>query len=237
MAVVNLFALLLFGGWLFQSGRLNRARVWEIRRMLAVTVVEEAALAEEAEAEAVRLAVEAAERDRIERPPLPSGDVVRQVRQGEDRVELALRRLQDERDQLLARHRLRAAALDEREAELDERQTALQSVSGDDRSVRVDEQFAKTVAFYETAKPRLAKERLLNLYEAGEVERIVSYLNAMNTRAAKKILDEFKSEEDNRLATELLERLRTFGLDTEDSETTGHDDAVANADTPAPVQP
>jgi hypothetical protein len=230
MAVVNLLALALFGGWLWQSGRIDRGRVWEIRSLLASTLAEEAAAATEAEAEAARIAAEEADRDNAARPPLPSADVVRQVHRIEDRADLAMRRLQDERDQLLARHRQRAAELDAREAQLDADREALQSMGGGDLVARADAQFRKAVVFYETAKPKLAKERLLNLYRDGEVQRVVSYLDAMNARAAKKILDEFKSEEDNRLATELLEQLRTYGLDTEVTETTGHDDAVATAD-------
>ncbi len=34
----------------------------------------------------------------------------------------------------------------------------------------------------------------------------------MNPRLAGKVLKEFKTEEENRLATELLERIRTLGL-------------------------
>ena len=48
LAVVHLLAVVMFVGWLWKSGRLDEARVGELREMLAMTIPEvEAAAARE----------------------------------------------------------------------------------------------------------------------------------------------------------------------------------------------
>ena len=58
------------------------------------------------------------------------------------------------------------------------------------------------------------------------------YLDAMNQRAAGKVLAEFKTDQENKLATELLERIRTLGLRSAGTgalESPSDADTVANA--------
>ena len=59
----------------------------------------------------------------------------------------------------------------------------------------------------------------------GQLQQAVAYLDAMKPRAASKILKEFKSPSEIVLATELLEKLRTFGLGTVEPKEPGNDDA------------
>ena len=51
------------------------------------------------------------------------------------------------------------------------------------------------------------------------------------------MLGEFKDGKDVELATELLERLRTFGVDAGGTEDAGDDDSLARAADPAPGSP
>ena len=58
---------------------------------------------------------------------------------------------------------------------------------------------------------RQAKGKLIELVNTGRKDQAVAYLDAMNLRNAGKVLAEFKTAEENKLATELLERIRTLG--------------------------
>jgi hypothetical protein len=69
----------------------------------------------------------------------------------------------------------------------------------------------QAVRQYEQVPPKQGKRMIMELVVMGQVEQAVAYLDAMNVRAAGKILKEFKTDEEIKLATELLEKLRTFG--------------------------
>ena len=56
------------------------------------------------------------------------------------------------------------------------------------------------------------KEKLLQeLLDLKQVDQVVSYLNAMQERTRTKIIDEF-IKSDPKMATDLLERIRTRGM-------------------------
>jgi hypothetical protein len=229
LAVVNLLALAMFVAWLWQSGRLNGDRIRHIRNTLAMTIAQEQAAEAEQADEAERQRQEAAERARRQNPPLPSAEQVRQISLVDDQTDQALRRLRDETAQLLAQLEVRGAELDQREQALESaRQTWLSSIEAE-LARRTDEQFLKTVRQYESAPPKIGKQWMMELIAAGEQEQVVAYLNAMTARAASKILREFKTEEEAGLATELLDKLRTFGLQVEAAEESGDDDSLADA--------
>jgi hypothetical protein len=230
VAVVNLLALLMLGVWLWFSGRLNEDRVMRLRELFATTIAEEQAAAEAADAAAQLAEAAAAEEAWAENPPLPSGAAIQRTNLTDGQSEQALRRVQDEAEDLLAQIQQRESQLAEREEAFEARCEAWRSATEAERSRRVDEQFQKTVAQYAAASPKLARQWLINLIDDGQKDQAVAYLDAMDTRAAKKILNEFKTEEDAALATELLERLRTFGLEAESGEDPGNDEPLADTD-------
>jgi len=230
VAVVNLLAVIMFGGWLWQSGRLDVDRFRRMREMLGMTIAQERAAQAAAEAEAEARLLEAREQARETNPPLPSVEQVRYVNLVDDQTRQAMRRLQDETEQHFARLSMNQAQIDRERAALDTEKQAWHQSIAEERQRRTDEQFQKTVKLYESAKPKLAKQWMLNLINKGEEHQVVAYLDAMNPRAAKKILDEFKTEEDARLATELLEKLRIFGLAAEATEDSGDADDSGNFD-------
>ena len=68
---------------------------------------------------------------------------------------------------------------------------------------------------YEKIQAKQAKAmmtQLVALGQAGEIQ-VVDYLAAMNERKAAEILGQFKDEREIPLATRLIERLRTRGID------------------------
>ena len=71
-----------------------------------------------------------------------------------------------------------------------------------------DEQFQKALTLYQSLQPKDAANTLKELYERGDIEQVVAYLNAMESRKASKIVAQFEPP----VAADLLERLRTRGL-------------------------
>ncbi len=230
MAVVHLLALLIFIGWLWQSQRLNRDRIQQVREMLAVTIPEAAAIVEtEAQAQATVQAEQLEEANK-HRWGFSSAEIINSYASIQAQELQAVRRVKSEVEALQFQLDQQTRAINARQSRLDARDEAWKEANAAEVARKSDEQFQKTVKLYESAKPKLAKARLLNLYEGGDLEQVVAYLNAMNPRASKKILDEFKSDQENAMAAKLLEALRTFGLPPENPEGSTYDTTVASAD-------
>jgi colicin import membrane protein len=230
IALVNLLSLGLFVAWLAQSGRLNVARISRIHDLLATTIAAEQAAAEEQAQQAAREQAEAAERARQANPPLPSTAQVQNASLTRDQTDAALARVGEETTRLRGQLDARAAELDQREQDFrTARAEWLASIEAE-KQRRTDEQFLQTVRQYESAPAKIAREWMLELVDDGKQEQVVAYLDAMNPRAASKILREFKTEKEAALATELLEKLRTFGLEAVLAEESGNDDAPSDAE-------
>lgn len=229
LAVVNLLALVGFAGWLWTSGRLDAQRIHDIRDRFALTIAEETAAAKAESETELDTQLESAEREWAQNPSLPSDAQVRLASLVGRQTDQALRRLQDETGQLLARLNMRSAQLEQQKLEFEAAKTAWNESIEAERQRRTDEQFQKAVLQYESAPPKTAKEWILDLDALNERGQIVAYLDAMDPRAASKILREFKTEKEVALATELLEKLRTFGLGAAGLENSGYDDALADA--------
>jgi hypothetical protein len=232
LAVVNLVALLMFGAWLWRSDRMSVDRVRQIRAVLAPTVAEEETRRQEAEAEAAAEALAAEARARGDKPLPSAAELVRVERLGEQ-TQQAIRRLQDHAAMHESALKLRSTVLDERETRLSAREQAWEQNIEAELERRIDEQFQKTVALYESLAGKQAKQMLLELVEMGEVDQAVAYLDAMQPRAATKTLREMKTDAENELATELLERIRIFGIEAEVAEMTGDDERLTAANQPS----
>ena len=207
MAVVHLLALLIFAGWLWKSGRLDEGRLHAARDLFTTTVAEDEAAAIAVELAAADAAAEAAALDRAQNPRLPSAvhaTLRTQLRSVEHEV---ARRLDAERQRLSDDLERRSADLDRREAELARREAALDLTEIAEQARDAEAQFEKVVTQYELASPKVAKGWALNLVAEGKTETLVGYLDAMDPRAAKKILNEFKTEAESTLAAQLLEQV------------------------------
>lgn len=227
LAVINLLGLTLFTAWLWQSGRLNADRLRSVRDLLAPTVAEaaaaEAAALEQAQAEAQ----EAQEVARRENPPLASARQIAYLDQDAELAAHSRRRLEASKEQLLEQLDRTMAQLDAKEQELAALRAEWDASTRTERERNSDVQFQKTVKLYESLDSKQAKGMLLDLVEAGNMDQAVAYLNAMSTRPATKIISELSSDVERPLATELLERLRTFGTLAE-AEVISDDERIAS---------
>jgi hypothetical protein len=228
LAVAHMLALLMFVGWLWQSNRLDAQRLSTVRELFAMTIPDAARAADAArEAELAEAEAALAEQRRIA-PPVSSAARINHMSQLEEIEQRTLRRIEQEKTALRDQLTAGLARLDEREVALQQEHEAWEQSIQTQRERRESEQFAKTVRQYEAVRPRQGKEMLMELIKDGEMLQAVAYLDAMNARASSRILGEFKTPEEIRLATELLEQLRMFGI-PDDSQDASNAETFADA--------
>jgi hypothetical protein len=212
LAVVNLLALLLVAAWLWQSGRITGERVGDVRRLLSTTAQQAKAAASQSVVEAEAERIRAAEERIRQHPPADSATQIQQIALVHEEREQVRRRLEDER-RVLAGQLADAASRMEAGAEaLRQEQAGREQSSAAAAQRKTDEQFLRAVKQLEQISPKQAKRFLEALASRQETDQAVAYLDAMTPRAAAKVLREFKTDGEMRLATELLEGLRTRGL-------------------------
>lgn len=213
MALANLLALGGFVGWLGGTGRIDESRLRELRALFAPTVADAAAARAAAELEAAQEADQARRQERLTNPPLTASAILasreiaadaaaQEVLRVRQEVRERQAELQIEADRLAKE---RAAFVAERDAWQSRRDAELQRVAG--------EQFTQLVALFSTLKPREARDLILEMEARGERADVVRLLDALEVRAAAKILSELRTPEQRRLASELLARLRDLGQD------------------------
>lgn len=217
LAIVNLLALALVIAWLWQSGRLTRERAIDIRAMLSTT-------ADQASTEAGRLASEA-EAQRLKdlqeqlrkHPPADSATQAMQIALVHQQREESIQRLDDERRMLAAQMQEATARMEAGAEAMRKQQDAMQGDQASDTQRKIDEQFLRAVKQLEQVPPKQAKKIIETMVSENKMNQAVAYLDSMNPRSAAKVLREFKADTEIALATELLERLRTRGLEAEGS--------------------
>ncbi|MFM9958282.1 MAG: hypothetical protein ACKVZJ_09400 [Phycisphaerales bacterium] len=215
LALANLMALGAFALWLNASGRLSRDRIEKVREVFGVTVAQEQSkqAAEKAAVEAD--AKKAEETAREKRPPISAEQRLAIIREYEETQRQKNERLQRETRDLLNQLDIRRAEFEKQKAEFVAKYEAFQQMREELARNTGSEQFAKTLKVYETVKAADAAAMMESLLAAGDTgrEQVVAYLNQMQPRTSAKIVGEFRKK-DPSLAADLLERLRTYGLET-----------------------
>jgi hypothetical protein len=225
LAVVHILALLFVVIWLWQTKRLTVDRVREAKMVFAPTLPEVAAAAKKSAAAAQEEQLKEAEAAKKANPPLDSATQIQYISLVRQQEAQSRQRLNDDQKMLRQQLALTSAQIDDRQALLASQQAKLEAANRPDLQRKIDEQFMQTVKQYELAAPKQAKKMVVELINGGQQEQAVAYLKAMNPRNASKILKEFKTDSEIVMAKELLEKLRTLGLE-----------ATATAATSKPVQ-
>ncbi|REJ65523.1 MAG: hypothetical protein DWQ31_17795 [Planctomycetota bacterium] len=75
----------------------------------------------------------------------------------------------------------------------------------------IDEAMLEVANILQTAKPKLAKSQLLLMWTDGEEDRVVNLITAMPERARKKIVAEFRTEDDEKTLAQILARIAEGG--------------------------
>lgn len=215
LALANFLAMVGLVGWLKATDRLDASRIATVREMFSTTVS-----AERAAADAAKAAEDAAARKQEEAaiagtPPLSASEAMGTERVQSEQQRQHVERLRREVEDLqrsLARER---DELDEQWGQLRAERAAFQAMREQLAALEGSAQFERALRLYESLRPEQTQALLQELITAGNIEQVVSYLNAMQTRTASKVLAEFQ---DPRVAADLLERLRTRGLEARVSE-------------------
>ena len=215
LAIANLFAFGGFVGWLVGSGRLDAGRVERLRAMLAETVAEENARLAREEEEGAIAATAAADERRLRELPMARTDQIVAAERFEERAARALRALEDERRRMEADLAGREQEITGREEALVARQAEWEDSIADAKARETNGQFRKAVRLLEAAPAKQSKAWILELVRSGRGQMAVTYLDAMNQAKSAALLKAFKGEDEAAVATDLLERLRVLGLESE----------------------
>lgn len=227
MAIANLFAIAAFVGWLGASGRLDRERFDDVKRLLGETPPEREArlAAEAAEEEAHREALERLEEQvkTLMTSPMTAEQLVQLQQEAamaaDQRMNRAMRELEDLRN-LLARERAEADRLGEA---IELQRAAFEARIAERDNLLGQEQFRTAVDTLQGLRPPAAKNVLMAIWDGqapppeGHLDGpaiVIEYLRAMEGRQRNKVLAEFE-QQDPALAAILLERLRTDGVTPE----------------------
>ncbi len=211
LAVVHLLALLMFVGWLAQSGRLSMERLEAVRDLFQSTIADDAAAAEAAAADAEFEATAAFEDAKLDVPPRTADQQVRLANRIREQERRAADRLAEQREQLQRQLDQDRLAFDAERVAFEAERAAWEQMVEEIKARQADEQFIKAVKLLENTPAKLVKARFLELVDNGELDQAVAYFDAMNARAQAKVFKEFKTDAENELATVLLEELRTLG--------------------------
>jgi hypothetical protein len=213
MAVANLLALGGFVGWLGGTGRIDESRLRELRELFAPTVADAAAARAAAELEAGQEADQARRQERLTNPPLTASAILASREIAADAAAQEVLRVRQEVRERQAELQLEAERLSEERAAFIAERDAWQSRRDAERQRVAGEQFTQLVALFSTLKPREARDLILEMEARGERADVVRLLDALEVRAAAKIVSELRTPEQRRLASELLARLRDLGQD------------------------
>ncbi len=211
IAIAHLVALAGFITFLGASDRLSRERLEQIRGILAVTVTaqqEQAEQAKQAEQQAAEQAQQEAQTDVANAGVESRNERFRTIEQAQQEIVSRAQRDVEAINQLIE---LRLAEVERREAELARREQEVLDAIERDRTLAKDEQFQKTVTLLAGLKPDDLKAKV-DVYLADErYEFVVDLLEALPARTASKLLALYADQTDNRLAANLLLRLKDRG--------------------------
>lgn len=210
IALANFLAVVALVAWLAGTGRLSNERVNAVREMFTTTVEQDEAQRKLEEAQRAQDEAAAAQDAFMREPPTPAESEVADQQAVSNAAQQDLSRLTREAEDLRRTFARELAQIERAREQLRQERADFDALRARLAALEGSEQFEKAVALYQQIKPQQAKAMLQTLIDQGEMEQVVSYLNAMQVRTATKIIAEF---DDPALAATLLERVRTRGLE------------------------
>ncbi|MEQ9616917.1 MAG: hypothetical protein RLN60_02660 [Phycisphaerales bacterium] len=225
LAVANIMAFIGIASWLGATDRLSSSRLEEVRSIFAQTVSEEKKAEQEEIAKANNVPLEERVAAGKGNPPVPSMTRNELIHEQDEMALQRLARSQREQEDLLRIVDEKERKLAQREAEFEAAKRAWTEMRARLTAEELTEQFQKTVKNYEAQKAEVARDMLNTLIEEGDMGQAVAYLNSMKPRSTAKVIDSF-AQQDPALAADLLERLRTFGIETPDQEQVADDNST-----------
>lgn len=210
VALANFLAVVALVAWLAGTGRLSNERINAVREMFTTTVEQDDAAKKLEEAQRAQDEAAAAQESFMREPPTPAEGEVADQQAVSNAAQQDLSRLTREAEDLRRTFARELAQIERAREQLRQERADFDALRARLAALEGSEQFEKAVALYQQIKPKQAKDMLQTLIDQGEMEQVVSYLNAMQVRTATRIIAEF---DDPGMAATLLERVRTRGLE------------------------
>ena len=229
IAIANFLGLTLIFAWLGMSGRVDSARVEKIRILLSEPVAVEAARERDAELHA-KAELEAAQAEAtLEHLSAGSAVPIDSLEQLARREQIMLDRLREEntRDQRLLLDY--EQALVARENDLAERIAQFEQAQKEAQAAVQAVEFQTVVKLLESLPPRQAKDQIVLLALENNYDDAVAYLRAMRAGARTELIGAMKSEEERKLASALLNRLRQAASEERQLAETSNAGALADS--------
>ena len=212
VALANLIAIIGFVWWLHFSGRLDMDRLEEVRTLMSETIAEQNARESADAAAAEQAAIEQTQAERMSGPPVTAQEALALRLETSEIDSLNLQRLRREVDDL-REPRARETRLGARsQASFEADKAAFEEMRQEIAEIEGDAQFAKSVEVLDTLKSAEAKAVLAQLYATDPVQ-VITYLDAMDSRARANVIRAFNKDGQTDLAADLLEALRLHGLE------------------------
>lgn len=215
MLFLHLAAAVGFVGWLYSSGRLSKDRLHTVVEMFKPTIEQEQALLEQQQAEAVEKQKQLEKSQRLEaakQGPLTPEERLTLLQENDERAQLRIDRLDRARRDIQGQIERAQNVLTQENKKLEAARADFEKFINQRTEQLRDEDFQKAVAMLESQQPKQAKAILQTMLAAGEQEKVVDYLAAMQERKAAKVLGEFKSAEEVAQAAVLVDALRLRGV-------------------------
>jgi hypothetical protein len=196
---MNFLAAAAAVGWLYQSGRLDKAKVKQIRELVFAPPVN---------AEQPREAAATSRPSLDQMMALESGrsatEKVEFIQRTFDTRMLELDRRQTELADLQKQVDLANQKLSVDRAALEKQKQALASKEKEAQTLQTDQGFQDSLAVYNSIPAKQTKEIFLTL----DQQTVRQYLEAMDSRQAAKIVKEFKTPEERAFIQKVLESMR-----------------------------
>ncbi len=212
LAIANLLGIVGFVGYLFNTDHLDQNRVQHIREMLSTTITEEAATTAATQEDARIKAEENAYLVSLDDPSEGVEERTQRIRRTDEVLLEQRRRFEQDRKNI---ERIIEARMNEVESKWDEliaARTQFRDEVERQRQLVEDEQFQKTVDILKGLSGEDLKGKVDALLADGQIDYVVDLLNAFDKRSAQKLMKEYQSQTENKLAADLLMRLKERGI-------------------------
>ena len=197
VAVVNLLTVLIVVAWAWQSGRLDADRLTAIRSILFESDPESTTSVDQSTV-VVPTSMDI---------PLGSSDRLAWFDQWEMEQEQRLQQLMGEAERRSREVQNRLNALEQERLAFEAERAAHTEAVDAAATVEAEQRFQQTVRLYERARPATAKIWLVAMIDQWGMEQAGRVVAAMDQRAAARLLQAFESDEEQRVATNLLNML------------------------------
>lgn len=212
LALANLLGIIGLVMWLKATDRLDGERVQKLREILAMPITEEKAKAAVAATEAQVKEKAHVEEAKRTGPTETAAEALDGQRDKEEAKQAQMLRLREEIKQLQAALQKQKFDLDNERLQVDDLKKKLEAKQIEISKTGGTEQFKLALAALESQKAPAARQVLVALIGDGKREEALTYLANMDAGKRSKIMTEF-IKSDEKLAAELLESLRTRGVE------------------------